>query len=958
MAFLFGILVLTFLAVQVPAQSFLTNGLVAYYQFNGNANDASGNGNNGVVLDATLTTDRFGNANSAYEFGNSSSISFANPPDINPLGSFAYSFWINASSVPSSPVWLIDRTTSTTPLVDCAFAQDASIPNNAFEFVPRYDDGSGVNGTAGTAHIAGGVLIPGTWQQAVMVREYGSAFKLYIDGQLVASAVDDGNSLTPPIVKIGQHETGSSQYFGAFDDFRIYNGALDSNEVAQLYTIESHPLISITSQPASTTNNLGGAATFTVGVTNVYPVTYQWTKDGITLPYGTNATLTVTNLQTNNIGNYAVTITDIYRNTVSSSNALLTLNGVDSGIWYGLVGYYPFNGNANDASGNGNNGVANGATLTTDRFGNANSAYEFGNSSSISFTNPPDINPLGSFAYSFWINATSVPSSGVWLIDRTTATTPLVGCAFAQDASIPNNAFELVPRYDDGSGVNGTSGTAHIAGGVLAPGTWQQAVMVREYDSAFKLYIDGQLVASAVDDGKSLTPPTVKIGEHESGSSQYFGAFDDFRIYNHALYSNDVAALYALESVSPNLQIIQNLTNSYVLYGQNATIGVSVSSQTPVSYQWYFVSANNADAGQAGAYAETISGFVYGVVVTNGGFGYGNIPNISFAGGGGSGVLAYATVSKGMVAGITVTNAGSGYTNVPAVLIDPPDGYLYGQTNNTLTISNANLNSLGNYYVVVANSTGSVTSSVVNLTLLCPPSITNQPQDQIVNAFGAGQFDVGASGTSPLAYQWLFQGTNLPGADAGPLVVTNVTPQNLGPYAVIITNNYGSVTSSVANLYMYPYLETPFSGAITYWGQTNILSVGAWGSGGLSYQWYLNGAAISGATSSNLVLSGIQFTNAGLYTVVVSSPYGSVTNTPEQVVVNPANISLGLFAGVIIQGTVGYTYLIQYSTNLTDTNGWIDATNLTLQQPVEIWDDNSVDTHTTAGRYYRIEAPQ
>ncbi len=56
------------LAVQVQAQSFLTNGLVLYYPFDGNANDASGNGNNGTVEGATLTTDRFGNPNSAYYF--------------------------------------------------------------------------------------------------------------------------------------------------------------------------------------------------------------------------------------------------------------------------------------------------------------------------------------------------------------------------------------------------------------------------------------------------------------------------------------------------------------------------------------------------------------------------------------------------------------------------------------------------------------------------------------------------------------------------------------------------------------------------------------------------------------------------------------------------------------------------------------------------------------------------
>jgi hypothetical protein len=56
------------LTMPVQAQSFLTNGLVAYYPFNGNANDASGNGNNGIVQGATPTTNRFGVPNSAYAF--------------------------------------------------------------------------------------------------------------------------------------------------------------------------------------------------------------------------------------------------------------------------------------------------------------------------------------------------------------------------------------------------------------------------------------------------------------------------------------------------------------------------------------------------------------------------------------------------------------------------------------------------------------------------------------------------------------------------------------------------------------------------------------------------------------------------------------------------------------------------------------------------------------------------
>ena len=96
-------------------------------------------------------------------------------------------------------------------------------------------------------------------------------------------------------------------------------------------------------------------------------------------------------------------------------------------------------------------------------------------------------------------------------------------------------------------------------------------------------------------------------------------------------------------------------------------------------------------------------------------------------------------------------------------------------------------------------------------------------------------------------------------------------------------------------------------------------------------------------------------TNTNLYNVVVSSSsYGSVTNTPEQVVVNPANTSLQLCANVVVQGTVGYTYLIQSSRDLSNPTAWITETNLTLTQPVEFWDDTSVDVHASPQKYYRI----
>lgn len=70
----------------------LNDGLVAYYPFNGNANDESGNGNHGMVTGAVLAADRFGNTNSAYNFDGASNIVVSNAEDLS-LGTFTISVW-------------------------------------------------------------------------------------------------------------------------------------------------------------------------------------------------------------------------------------------------------------------------------------------------------------------------------------------------------------------------------------------------------------------------------------------------------------------------------------------------------------------------------------------------------------------------------------------------------------------------------------------------------------------------------------------------------------------------------------------------------------------------------------------------------------------------------------------------------------------------------------------------
>ena len=99
---------------------------------------------------------------------------------------------------------------------------------------------------------------------------------------------------------------------------------------------------------------------------------------------------------------------------------ILALSGMAiAGLSDGLMAYYAFNGNANDESGNGNNGTVNGATLTTDRLGNANNAYSFdGEDDYIKVPNSPSIDVAGNtISITAWVYWTgSVPSG--YIVDK------------------------------------------------------------------------------------------------------------------------------------------------------------------------------------------------------------------------------------------------------------------------------------------------------------------------------------------------------------------------------------------------------------------------------------------------------------------------------------------------------------------------------------------------------------
>ena len=100
--------------------------------------------------------------------------------------------------------------------------------------------------------------------------------------------------------------------------------------------------------------------------------------------------------------------------TIVVTNALFSQNLPSYVPTNGLVGYWPFNGNANDESGNGNHGIVDGAILTTDRNNSINKAYSFdGNNSFIHVKNSDNLNFIDKFSFSLWMNINKLPYDGL-----------------------------------------------------------------------------------------------------------------------------------------------------------------------------------------------------------------------------------------------------------------------------------------------------------------------------------------------------------------------------------------------------------------------------------------------------------------------------------------------------------------------------------------------------------------
>ncbi|MES2518349.1 MAG: LamG domain-containing protein [Bacteroidota bacterium] len=611
--------------------------LLACYPFNGNAQDSKGI-HSGTISGATLTTDRFGNANSAYNFDGNSYIQLANPGDfIN--NTYTYSAWVNSTNLPTSGSFNSIIGVSSGQVFGFGYINQPVWAMTSYynSSVPVYDihpsSSIGANANA--------------WHHLVAVRSLNQ-IKLYVDGVLVRTSTTSSNPSSPIYVHSNPNvifratlgarpDVTNIEFFnGKIDDVKIYKGILNDTQVKAIYLAEQQcPVVEtggliIATSLSSNTSCPSGNISVSIATNNIIPSTGNPLKvelsnssgsfaSPVQIGSGTTNSIVCTIPANTAAGNYkirvvygtlpnqsisvnslsiaiapAVTATISGTTSITSGNAAtLTINFTGASPWtYRLSGTatdittaispitlnvvptmttaytllsvsntcgvgttsgsaivtvnilpqllacYKFDGNAQDSKGT-NHGTVNGATLTTDRFGKANAAYDFdGISNYIAIPGSP-LAPT-EYSYAAWVNTKNLTDYSQTILsigwigaDQVLALSNTTGTANWNFASYIYYAALPIPQILSTIGIGANK--------------WHFVVATRTLNE-LKLFIDGQIVGSVSSTGVPpaySTPIAGAIGARSRADIQFFnGKIDDVKIYSGALSSDDVLLLY------------------------------------------------------------------------------------------------------------------------------------------------------------------------------------------------------------------------------------------------------------------------------------------------------------------------------------------------------------------------------------------------------------------------------
>ncbi len=372
-------------------------------------------------------------------------------------------------------------------------------------------------------------------------------------------------------------------------------------------------------------------------------------------------------------------------------------------------------------------------------------------------------------------------------------------------------------------------------------------------------------------------------------------------------------ALKSIERFEKHPEIVTHPASTNAVVGSTGLLSCSATGGEPLTYHWVKdgVALDDGPAGtgatlqgtatatltiqsvqseDAGEYVCGVSN-EWGIITSNPAFvRVGSAPSITAG-------LAAASVATGSSFTLACTATGTEplaftWTKDGAALSDTAT--LSGTASPSLQFPAVALDHSGSYRCHVNNDWGSAESVPAQLTVGDPPAIAGEPVS-VESAIGmSAVFSCSASGTEPLAYQWLRNGVELvdgarvTGSATPSVTVSSLVASDAGGYACRVANGFGEAVSASASLVIGnpPQVTSQPAPATAIAGGEASFSCAATGDGTLSYLWQKDGAdladdaSIEGAATTQVTVRKIDASSAGTYRCLVSSDYGQALSDP------------------------------------------------------------------------------
>jgi len=783
----------------------------------------------------------------------------------------------------------------------------------------------------------------GGWYDRVWFSTNGALDALSVDigdfyfNQTIAPTGTYGptNTVTLPI------SLGGTYNYALFVQVDIYNWVYESNKSNNVWGPVPGTLIldlppTIVTQPISQFIAPGGTAIFSVAANGTPPLRYQWQCNNAVLNGATSMTLSLNNAQPTNDGAYAVVVTNAF-GAVTSRVASLLVAGPGTNCVSapaGLIGWWPGEGNANDVIGGNNGTPVNGVSFAP---GKAGQAFSFNGANqyvSIVTTNAL----AGTFSLEFWMMPMNLNS-----------TLGVIGSRGPSDGSYDMQLNGGSIHGDIGNGSSWITTSADAAYS-FSVGNWYHIASVVTQTN-YAIYINGIVVGSGT---YAFSHPLLFDANHllEIGYLGNYGEYmnglmDEVSVYNRALSYDEIVEIYLAgaygkcESVAP--AILTQPQSQATLIGSNVTFSVSAVGQQPLYYSWQKNGAKLADGGNisgstnASLVVSNISTSdvgIYTIVVSNA-FGLATstgavltvsvLQNFGFETPGLGGGYQYnpAGAAWTFLSSSGISGNGSGFTSGNP---NAPEGvqvaFLQGagsSISQTVTMAG------GTYQVVFsaaqranvsqAGQSFNVTWDGQVVGTFAPPESAINYMDYTTSAFSV------TNGNHTLA----FVGTDLNGGGDTIFIdnVRVVTPMQLGVSSANLSGN-GAFQLSVSG---------QIGQAYTLQASTNLTS---WISL-LTFTCTNSPMPVADPTAKNF---GRRFYRLVQGTVLAPITIGFGSAQPWT--------THGL--SLMLQGTMGQSYVIQASSNLVN---WQPITNfVSTNWPVYFYDPTATNF---AERFYRVK---